>query len=302
MSTASMAASVVNRTWPPPFDAPSSLLSCPQQQQMQNNNSMKEDEPQMGGRCNYAAELEHLDRLMAKIYHSLPNEDSNGKNQTVICIVGDHGDMLGDHSMMGKKVPWQGSIRVPMICFGPGIVRGLVYNSPVTTLDLVGTFLDMAQTVPNPDMTTKSLRPILSGEGGESVREYVSSGLNNWRLVIQEIDHRTYKLICCRGSCHEPKKMERWKDDRNDTTTITTRTPLVDVSLGITPSGDDTISTSSSSATNWNLLLYDTSDEFDMNPIDNKPEIVNLLRDRLPKGWCPRGEEEEGVVITVPAL
>ena len=56
---------------------------------------------------------------------------------TVVCITGDHGEMLGDHNMGGQKVPYQPSISVPLLCMGAGVVPHYVHTDPVTTLDLV---------------------------------------------------------------------------------------------------------------------------------------------------------------------
>jgi hypothetical protein len=244
MSTADMSASVAGRDWPVPVDAPASFLSCPQKL------GVNEYEPHSGGRCNYAAELENLDKLMLKVQLYL--EDIKEMNHTVVCIVGDHGEMLGDHSLVGKKVPWQASIGVPLVCFGPGIEKGVEYKGPVTTLDLGGTFMDLAGTKANEDMTTQSLRPLLMG--GEPTRDFVSSGLDKWRLVVQQIEGVSYKLICCKGPCAEP----------------------------------NSIRAASSSVEEWNMLLYDTqADLFDMHPIAGKPEIVEKLRMNLPAGWCP---------------
>lgn len=160
-----MSASVVGRgrDWLAPFNAPAYFLSCPQKL------GVNEYEPQLGGRCNYAAELEDIDKLMSEVQDYL--DDTNQLNNTIVCIVGDHGEMLGDHRMSGKKLPWQASISVPLVCSGPGIEKAIGHNWPVTTLDLAGTFMDFAGTTANEDMTTRSLRPILTG--GQPSRRYV---------------------------------------------------------------------------------------------------------------------------------
>jgi hypothetical protein len=244
MSTAEMAASVAGRVWPAPFDAPANLLECPQKL------GVDENEPHFGGRCNYAAELENIDKLMASVQLYLKR--ARELNNTVVCIVGDHGEMLGDHHMHGKKLPWQASISVPLVCFGPGIAEGLEYKDPVTTLDLPGTFMDFAGATANEDMTTQSLRPLLTG--GKPTRDHVSSGLAYWRLVVQKVGAVSYKLICCEDSCKAPAS------------STTTPAPSID---------------------GWQMLLYDTQDRFDMNPINDKPDVVEKLRKNLPSGWCP---------------
>jgi arylsulfatase A-like enzyme len=193
--------------------------------------------------------LENLDKLMSNIHDYL--KVSKLIDNTIVCIVGDHGEMLGDHGILGKKVPWQASISVPLVCFGPGIKEGIVYKDPVTTLDLPGTFMDFAGTKPNDDMTTQSLRSFMT-EGTLPTREFVSSGLMKWRLVVQVVDDVAYKLICCKGPCSPAPKSVK------------------------PPVGD------------WHMLLYDTqADRFDMSPIEDKPDVVEKLRKNLPDGWCP---------------
>jgi arylsulfatase len=242
-----MSASVAGRDWPAPFNAPAYVLSCPQKL------GVNEYEPHWGGRCNYAAELENIDKLMSEVQLYL--EDTNQLNNTIVCIVGDHGEMLGDHNMYGKKLPWQASISVPLVCYGPGIEKGIEYNRPVTTLDLAGTFMDFAGTTANGDMTTQSLRPILTG--GQTTRGYVSSGLDMWRVVVQQVDNVSYKLVCCKGPCDEPTA--------STTTTVQHK--------------------------KWNTLLYDTqADRFDMHPIEDKPDVLEMLRQNLPSGWCPSAD------------
>merc|ERR1712045_1097445 len=111
--------------------------------------------PQREGRCNYGAQIEHIDSLMHQTIQHL--DRINELENTLVCITGDHGEMLGDHGQIAKAKPWQGAISVPLLCFGPGVKKGSIHADPVTTLDLAGTFLDYAEygSAPYP-MTTRS--------------------------------------------------------------------------------------------------------------------------------------------------
>jgi len=272
LTTKDMAESVVDREWPLPYDAENIDPICPQQE-MRNNG--QEFGPQKDGRCNYGAQIEHIDSL---IHQTINHLDRKELDNTLVCITGDHGEMLGDHDQQAKAKPWQGAISVPLLCFGPGVKKGSIYADPVTTLDLPGTFLDYAGygKAPYP-MTTRSLRHLLQDENKRyakmfenkeleyvpPVREYVSSGYGNWRAVIKvtsgkhsdtSIQHlSTYKLICCRGTCPEAPK---------------SATPV--------------------SSRGWNILLYDTiADPFDMLPLEEDlPSIVEEMMPLLPDGWC----------------
>mmetsp|Transcript_15449 Transcript_15449/g.20526 ORF Transcript_15449/g.20526 Transcript_15449/m.20526 type:complete len:348 (+) Transcript_15449:1-1044(+) len=290
MSTAAMAESVKNREWPAPLYATVDSKNknthvCPQQQRL----SSLPPQPEFTGRCNYGAQIEHIDKLMSIIVNEGVRQTQDDPNafildDTLICVVGDHGEMLGDHNLSDKKKPWQSSIAVPMICAGSTVQRGQVYNSPVTILDLFGTFMDYAGVTVPETMSTRTLRPILdyynhnnvADNGFLPVRTHVSSGLSSgksdWRLVIKEINGTPYKLICCRGSdCGIPGP--------------STAKPKVEVV--IYENGDDM---------EWSHLLYDVlADPLDLNPIhDLRQDLVMQLRPLLPTGWCPSPDVVSG--------
>lgn len=243
--TSKMASDVRERQWPKPVDANQVWVDywkCPD----------FTGGPQYGGRCNYGGELERLDALMKSI---VEKDHVLQTNNTIVCITGDHGEMLGDHNMGGKKVPWQPSIMVPLVCMGPGIIAGKVYSDPVATLDLGGTFLELAG-VAKPDdkhMTTESLLPVMTSNNKPLPREVVHTGLEQWRAVIRLIDGVSWKLVCCIGDCPNAPS---W---------------------------------TAKAVKGWNVLLYDTeADPDDMASLHREhPEIVGLMSHDLPKGWCP---------------
>lgn len=86
---------------------------------------------------------------------------------------------------------------------GPGIKQNATVAQAVTTMDLAGTFMDYASATPADGMTTQSLRPLLEGTtaGRPYTREFISSGLANWRMVVMPHNNSTYKYICCKGIC-----------------------------------------------------------------------------------------------------
>ena len=93
-------------------------------------------EPGLGmDRCNYAAELENLDALFAALLADVDFAT------TLVCILSDHGELLGDHGAFGKSKPWQGAIGVPLVCAGAGVAANRTVDDPVTTVDLAATVL-----------------------------------------------------------------------------------------------------------------------------------------------------------------
>ena len=133
------------------------------------------------GRQFYGAEVENLDRLLGILLKEIKDEE----HRTIICYSSDHGDMLGDDGKWGKQVAAQGSVAVPLICRGPGILSGHMVHGPVATLDLAATFLDYAKAARPIGMTSRSLRSVFSGAPHTSVvRTTVQSALKNWVLHI----------------------------------------------------------------------------------------------------------------------
>ena len=195
--TGSMADRVANRTWPGPVD------STTKTGRDKCRNMAEPGEPEDGDNyqlCNYGAELENLDRLFGKVVGHLGTIGE--LERTVICIASDHGDLTGDHNGAGKSTPWQQSVSVPLLCFGGSdalkIGAGQVVNEPTATMDLAATFIDYAGGELADGMTSTSLRPVLEGHQ-QTVREYVSSGLNEWRMVVKEVNGTWYKFICGKG-------------------------------------------------------------------------------------------------------
>ena len=164
-------------------------------------------------RRNYIAEIENIDNNFGKIIDLI--KSYNEFDNTIICISSDHGEMLGDYQLFNKQYPWSGSLSVPLVCMGPNIIKNQIINTPVTNMDLAGTFLDYSNTkIPTNQsdvMTTKSLRDVLEGKE-TSNREYVISGFNfdsglptnpkSWRTVLTKINEATiWKYVCCNQYC-----------------------------------------------------------------------------------------------------
>merc|ERR1712039_1167794 len=166
-------------------------------------------------------------------------------------MASDHGDMLGDHNTNGKSKPWEASAAVPLIVFGGsanfGIEAGGVRTAPVGTLDLAGTFMDYAGAELAPGMTTRSLRTVFEGKQN-SVRPFIASGLDNWRMAVQQHEGMWFKFICCYGKCKGAP------------------------------------STVPGVVNGWTQALYDfESDRFEMEDVSAQyPDVVETMRGKLP--------------------
>lgn len=159
-------------------------------------------------RRNYAAMIENIDR---HIGHLLAAVDERGEHdRTLVIFSSDHGEMLGDHGLWGKKSWRQASVGIPLLIAGPGIRPDVVSDTPVELQDVTATLLDAAGATALPEMEARSLCPLLAGETDRH-RGLAVSGLEDWRLAF---DGR-YKLVLERGAA--PRLFDLQRDPWEDT-------------------------------------------------------------------------------------
>lgn len=291
VSTSKMAASVIDRVWPDPIDRPGGMncpLSTPEGAAVIEKSGGIVP-PSLHGRCNYAAELEHLDMLMHSVVKQV--EELGELDNTIIIVAGDHGENLGDNGVGGKGMPWHASVATPLFISGPGISQGRVHDGPVTTLDLGGTWLDYAGVNALAEgMTTMSLRPLISEPVARSLmgrdeidtlprRPFVSSGYVDWRMVVKEMPTSpedptitSYKLICCQGKEYKTRGGEV---------------------LHVGCKGAPRSALPYPGSDPFQIMLYDTiRDPDDLIPLElARPDLVQELVPLLPEGWCGGGTQ-----------
>jgi arylsulfatase A-like enzyme len=94
-------------------------------------------------RCNYYGLVSLVDNAFARIMRAL--EASGQADNTIVVYVSDHGDMCGDHCLMQKSNFYEGSVHVPLAIHVPWLSRTRVdFDTPISTVDLVPTLLDLA--------------------------------------------------------------------------------------------------------------------------------------------------------------
>ena len=87
-------------------------------------------------------------------------------DQTVFVVLGDHGELVGEHGAFGHVSPmYEEDLRVPMAIRYPAMIPpGARVKEPISTLGTFGTILDLV-TVPPPDtLQVGSLIPALTGK------------------------------------------------------------------------------------------------------------------------------------------
>lgn len=102
-------------------------------------------EAKMCIRAHYADLVKLLDDQVGRILDGL--EERGLAKDTIVVFASDHGDYLGDHSLIGKQSFLQPSVHVPLIVRIPGRPeeeRGQRHPEPVSLIDLYASFLALA--------------------------------------------------------------------------------------------------------------------------------------------------------------
>ena len=95
----------------------------------------------------YYAQVTAIDEQIGRLLDGLKRMGAD--ENTIILYTSDHGDVLGSHydvmgKLRGKGKPLANAIRIPLIVRWPGkIARGQVCDSPVSSIDLTPTILEL---------------------------------------------------------------------------------------------------------------------------------------------------------------
>ena len=116
---------------------------------------------------------------------------------TVIAVVGDHGESLGDHGEETHSMfVYESALRVPMILWRPGrLPAGTVVKPLVRVIDLAPTLLDLIGAAPAlPGAEGRSLIPLINGRGAPPGSAYAETYLPlfymNWSPLRSLQDER----------------------------------------------------------------------------------------------------------------
>jgi choline-sulfatase len=103
----------------------------------------------------YDGEIAYVDEQLGRLFRALPAS-------TVVAVVGDHGEMLGDHGEATHGLLlFAGARRVPLVLAGPGVPVGAVDPCLARTVDLAPTLLHLAGlAAPAPPLDGQSLLPL----------------------------------------------------------------------------------------------------------------------------------------------
>jgi len=127
----------------------------------------------------YCAQMAMIDHYVGQILNKI--DELGLAERTLIIFTSDHGDMQGEHGMIGKNIPvfYDGVQRIPLLMRLPGKIKpGTVISEPVSLVDLMPTILDYTN-VPCPKVQGSSLRPLIEGRA-KNWRKYSFGERRNW--------------------------------------------------------------------------------------------------------------------------
>ncbi|MCA9987980.1 MAG: sulfatase-like hydrolase/transferase, partial [Anaerolineales bacterium] len=113
----------------------------------------------------YYAQCTFIDHQINRLITALV--EARVWDNTAIVFVSDHGELLFDHGLVGKRLPYEGSARVPLIVKPPAgspLPTNTVVDQPVELRDILPTLCDLAG-IPLPDgVDGASALPLARGE------------------------------------------------------------------------------------------------------------------------------------------
>jgi arylsulfatase A-like enzyme len=113
------------------------------------------------GRALYAAEMHYMDHEFGRLVQAL--KQSSEYERTIIVIVADHGEGLGDHGWEYHRILYQEQIHVPLIVRVPGVKQAASSAALVRSIDILPTVLDYLGVAGPKAVDGESLRNLLEG-------------------------------------------------------------------------------------------------------------------------------------------
>lgn len=140
----------------------------------------------------YDGEVAYTDQQLGRLLQSVPDN-------TLVAVVSDHGESLGDHGEYTHGVfLYDSTLRIAFLLSGPGVSKGLRVKQQARAMDLPRTLLDlMGVSAPEP-IQGASLVPALAGREAsvpDSYGETLYSKLNMGWAELRTIRTARWKFI-----------------------------------------------------------------------------------------------------------
>lgn len=144
----------------------------------------------------YLAAISFVDEQFGRILAAL--RATGLEKDTVVVLLSDHGEMLGEQGLWFKMSFLDGAARIPLIIKAPGLVPRRIAEA-VSAVDLLPTLLELAGLqAPTTPLDGTSLVSHLRGHGGHDlvVGEYLAEGVTAPMVMLRR---GPWKFIHCPG-------------------------------------------------------------------------------------------------------
>lgn len=178
----------------------------------------------------YLASIAFADAMLGTVLDALDRGPHAGN--TVVVLWTDHGWHLGEKHHWRKFTLWEEATRTPLVIVAPAGAPGLPAGTapggrcarPVSLIDIYPTLIDLCGLKPRPDLTGKSLVPLLEnpsaewegaalttfGRGNHAVRterwRYIRYADGSEELYDHDRDPREWTNLAAEPGCAEVKK------------------------------------------------------------------------------------------------
>ncbi len=154
-------------------------------------------------RAGYYGHMTHIDHQINRFVESLQMYGVH--ENTTICFVADHGEMMGDHHLFRKGFPYEGSSHVPLILSGPpgsDIQAGGIYDPVIELRDIMPTLLARAGLPVPESIEGRNFLPYAQGQNS-TWREYLHGEHTLWGQSLHWITDGHEKYVWLSGSGRE---------------------------------------------------------------------------------------------------
>jgi len=116
-------------------------------------------------RAGYYGLINHVDDQIRRLLNPIIGIPKIAPD-TIVVFTSDHGEMLGDHYLFRKQLPYEPAARIPLMIADPRqkAPRGRIVSEAVCLEDVMPTLLDLVGVPIPPSVEGRSLAPWIRGE------------------------------------------------------------------------------------------------------------------------------------------
>jgi choline-sulfatase len=137
------------------------------------------DDDELNARHAYFGAISFIDDNLGRLMQAL--RAGGLAEDTIVILLSDHGEMLGERGLWYKMSFFEGAARVPLVIASPGRFAPGRVGASVSLVDLLPTLVDLSggdAGIIGPSTDGRSLAPHLAGRNGhdEAIGEYLAEG------------------------------------------------------------------------------------------------------------------------------